>query len=92
MKPRHWITLAVVSLILAGVISCTTQQMARQYGGTDTMNLPKGEKLVTVTWHGNDIWYLTRPMRADENPEVYSLKESSNFGIWQGAVVVRESR
>jgi hypothetical protein len=71
-------------------IGCTQQQVARQYGGTATIDLPAGKKLVTATWKESHFWYLVRNAKAGETPETYEFKESSTFGIMQGTMVLRE--
>jgi len=82
----------VVALVVVALFGCTEQQLARNWGGTDHVELPAGQKLVTLTWHDDDLWYLTRPMRADEEPETYTLSESASWGIVQGEVVFVERR
>lgn len=80
---------AIISICLSG---CTKQDMAKEWGGTYTMNLPKGEKLMEVTWKDTNLWYLTRPMQDDEEPETYTFREDSEFGIWEGTVIIVESK
>lgn len=80
---------AIIAICLTG---CTEQDMAKEWGGTYTMDLPKGEKLMEVTWKDTDLWYLTRPMRDDEEPETYTFREDSEFGIWEGTVIIVESK
>lgn len=54
--------------------SCSENQIAKQYGGNMRIELPPGQKLITVTWKDeSDIWYLTRPMNSDEFPETYTF-------------------
>jgi hypothetical protein len=79
-------------VVLASAVGCTQQQMAKQWGGTTTETLPKGQKLITITWKESHLWYLTRPMHSDEQAETYSFKESSNWGVMQGTVLVVESK
>lgn len=78
--------------ILAVMTGCTANQMAKSYGGTATISVPKGQKVVSATWKESNLWYLTRPMRQDEQPETLALRESSSFGMMQGVVVLQESR
>ena len=55
--------LFVVAALALVMVSCTDQQRAKSFGGTSTVELPSGEKLVNVTWKGEaDLWYLTRKM------------------------------
>jgi hypothetical protein len=80
----------IATLLL--LASCTENQRAKSFGGTSTMNLPKGEKLVNVTWKGDEIWYLTRPMKSDESPETYTYREESSLGVIEGTVIIKESK
>ena len=50
-----------------GLISCTENSRVKTFGGTGDINLPKGQKLVNTTWTGEQIWYLSRPFRKDED-------------------------
>lgn len=83
-------TIMIAFLIL--LLACTQNQRARQFGGTATINLPANQKLVVATWKNDSLWYLTRPMRADESPESYWFQEDSSFGIMQGTVIFHESK
>ena len=65
---------------------------SRKWGGLMTIVLPKGEKLVDVTWRGNNLWYLTEPMDADYKPKTKIFREDSNLGILEGTVTFVESR
>ena len=78
--------------LLVLVIGCTSQQMAKGFGGSMTVDLPPGQKLVVATWKNSDLWYLTRPMRDGENAEVQSFRESSSFGIMEGVVKFVETK
>lgn len=66
--------------------------MVKSVGGTINVDVPKGQKLIEATWKGSDIWYLTRPMREDEDPETFTLQEDSNLGIIEGKVIFKESK
>ena len=81
----------IICLTLS-LCSCE-QQITRQYGGTTTINLEKGEKLVEVTWKdGGDLWYLVEPMDSDYIPKVKVFKESSIYGVLEGKVVFIENK
>ncbi len=73
---------------------CTENQRARALGGTETINLPKGQKLVNASWKekDNSLWILTRPMREGEDPETWSYKAKSDFGILEGEVIFKETK
>lgn len=71
---------AILAIILSMTAACTQR--------TADVDLPRGQKLVVVTWKGENLWYLTRDMRRGEQPESYTFWESSSFG----GVAIRESR
>lgn len=82
----------LLSSIFVIFTACTENSRAKNYGGTATIDLPKGQKLITVTWKENDLWYLTKPMSATDVPETYSFKQESDFGIISGTVIINESK
>ncbi len=55
------------------IMCCATgcQTATRNFGGTTTLKLEPNEKLEEITWKDDSLWYLTRPMRDDEEPEVH---------------------
>lgn len=85
--------------ILAGVTALTLifaalwqPVAAKNFGGDYTLKLPKNEKLVMITWKGNSLWYLTKPMTEDDIAETYKFQESAEFGIMEGTVTVVETK
>lgn len=79
----------VASLFLTG---CTTQEMAKNFGGDMIVELDPGEKLEMITWKDDSLWYLTRPMRTDEFAETHVFEQSSAWGMFEGTVTVIESQ
>ena len=74
-------------------LSFTSCQMCtRRIGGTSEYTLEPGEKLVEITWKGNNLWFLTEPMDSDYIPKTKTFKESSNFGVLNGKVIVHERK
>ena len=84
------IVLAVLAITL--LTSCTQNQRVKRWGGTGNINLPKGTKLVTVTWKNDQVWYLTRPMTESDIAETYNFQEESSWGIIEGTYVIIESK
>ena len=82
--------LIVIAILAAATASCTQNSRAKSFGGTAKVELPAGTKLVTATWKESQVWYLTRPARPGETPEVLTLHESSSFGVVQGKIVFTE--
>ena len=81
----------IVILMLTTMVCLTGCQSAtRRLGGDITLELDAGLKLEEITWKENSLWYLTRPMRNDENPETHVFKQSSEWGVFEGTVTVIE--
>lgn len=78
--------------LLIGALGLTGCQAAtRSLGGTTTLTLEPNTKLELITWKDDDsLWYLTRPMREDEEAETHTYKQSSNFGVFSGEVIIKE--
>lgn len=90
-------SLLIVALVSSLTISsCTENQKARNYGGTETFDLKPGEKLLNATWKGekgsSNLWYLTRPMLPNEKADTLYFRESSDYGVWQGTVIFIEHK
>lgn len=83
--------LAVVMMLGVSLTGCE-QGMTKSFGGDMTIELEPGLKLETIDWEDDSLWYLTRPMRENEEPETYVLNQSSGFGVFEGTVTIIESR
>lgn len=81
--------LAIIMTIMV-FSACTAQERARNFGGSETVTLEPGEKLEMITWKGDSLWYLTRPMREDETAETHTFKQDSSYGIFEGTVTIIE--
>lgn len=84
----------ILSIILGVflVTSCTENSRVKMFGGTGSIMLPRGKKLITVTWKDTQVWYLTRPMREDDKPETYQFQEESNWGVVEGTYNIIETK
>lgn len=92
MKKKTLLAAMISILSISAVTGCTEQSMAKHFGGDMTVHLEKGQKLEEVTWKENSLWYLTRPLKEDEEPETYVFYEDSNLGIFEGSVTIVESK
>ena len=86
---KKLILLLSISLSL---FSCTENSRVKNFGGEGTFNLPKGQKLVNVTWKETQLWYLTRPMHSNETAETYQFQEESSWGVIQGTFIIVETK
>lgn len=98
MKGTTKIGIALVAVALLAIggmyMFMGSQYITKRIGGTTTIDLPEGKKLVpyTVQWepNGSHIWYLTEDAEAGYKPKEYTFHESSNLGILEGTIVFKE--
>lgn len=85
---KKYTILVILATLL--ISSCTENQRSRSFGGTSTVDIPQGQKLVNVTWKYDSLWVLTRQAKQGEMPETYTFQENSSFGIMEGVVIIKE--
>ena len=85
------IILLIITISIC-LCSCTKQIRTHTYGGDMTINLPAGQELMSVTWEGNHLLYLTRPMASDYVPVTKVFQESFSGGKIRSTVYFKESR
>lgn len=89
MKKIFLLAILSISIYLTG---CTEQERAKSFGGDMTLDLPVNYKLEEITWKDDNLWYLTRPMRDDEEAEVHTFKQDSVFGVFEGTITIIEKK
>ena len=96
---KFFIMVAVIFSLLALLTGCSDaeivgdnrleQTLARDFGGTTIINLEPNLKLEEITLKDDDLWYLTRPMREDEEPETHTFTEKGGLGtVFDGGAVI----
>ena len=85
------IILLIITISIC-LCSCTKQIRTHTYGGDMTINLPAGQELMSATWEGNNLFYLTRPMTSDYVPVTKVFQERSPLGIIRTTVYFKESK
>ena len=81
----------IITCSLLTMLSCTENQRARSFGGTEVINLEEGVRLVNVTWkgkNGSDLWILTK--KDTTVATTYYFNEKSSFGVLEGQVIINE--
>ena len=84
----------VIGAITIGALmyGCTENEMARNFGGTETVELPAGRRLVNITWKGDkgaaNLWVLTK--EDTTKPTTYFFEEKSGYGVMEGKVIIKE--
>lgn len=64
--------------------------IAKKMGGSANITLPDNQKLELVTWKGDNLWILYRPMRDSEEAEDHIYQEDSKFGLLESKLIIRE--
>lgn len=66
------------------LFSCTSNQRAKNWGGSTSVDVPAGEVFVNATWKDANLWVITY------NPaeKAYKMHECSEWGILQGTVTI----
>jgi hypothetical protein len=77
-------------LVWMAVSSCTSNERARKWGGSSTIDLLPGQKLVNVTWKEANLWILTRAAKPGERPETLVFTEDASWGVLNGKITFQE--
>lgn len=72
------------------LVSCTENQVARSFGGTEVINLDAGIRVVNVTWKDEDasLWILSK--KDTTKASTYYFTQKSGFGLIEGQVIINE--
>ena len=80
MKRLIFIAIAALSLV-----SCTDNQRAKHWGGTEEITLKPNEVVLNVTWKESQMWICTK----DTATGVVYFREKSNWGVMEGTVILK---
>jgi hypothetical protein len=75
-------------VLLSAVVvftSCTENQRAKQWGGTEEISLNKNEIVLNVTWKETEMWICTK----DTTTGITYFREKSNWGMMEGTVILK---
>lgn len=75
-------------VLLVGVValaSCTENERARRFGGTEEVTLKPNEIVLNVTWKQNEMWICTQ----DTTTGVTYFREKSSWGVMEGTVILK---
>lgn len=87
MKNKFIVCLVLV-LFVSFLSGCNF--MTKNFGGTTEITLEPNRKLIECTWKDDSLWYLTREMKEDDIAEDYRFDCDSNFGVFEGTVIIHE--
>ena len=90
---KVWIKTIVLAItIFLAIAFSGCNAIARQWGGTTTVDLEPGRKFIDITWKDNSLWVLTKEMNEGDTAETYYFEEDANFGILEGTVIIKEHK
>jgi hypothetical protein len=78
--------LTMVAITLLALASCTDNQRARNFGGTETIKIEPQEKFINITWKQDNLWVIVQ----DTITGTIYAKEKSSFGVMQGKVIIQK--
>lgn len=79
---KKLIFIAIAALTLA---SCTDNERAKNFGGTEQIKLNPNEVVLNVTWKETQMWICTR----DTVTNTVYFREKSNWGMMEGTVILK---
>ena len=78
--------LTMVAITLLALASCTDNQRARNFGGTENIKIEPQEKFINITWKQDNLWVIVQ----DTITGTIYAKEKSSFGVMQGKVIIQK--
>jgi hypothetical protein len=69
-------------ILFALLSSCTDNQMAREFGGKERIEIPKNHVFINATWKDHDLWVVT----VDTTNNITYFSEYSSYGILNGQI------
>ena len=77
--------LIFIAIATLGLSSCTDNQRAKHWGGTEEIQLKPNEVVLNVTWKESEMWICTK----DTVTGVTYFREKSNWGVMEGTVILK---
>jgi hypothetical protein len=77
--------LFVLLSAVAVFTSCTENERAKHWGGTEKISLNKNEIVLNVTWKETEMWICTK----DTTTGITYFREKSNWGMMEGTVILK---
>ena len=84
------ITVPILLLVatMFATTSCTDNQRARNFGGSEKVEIPKGQVFVNATWKDDDMWIVTK----DTSNGDFHFYEKSSWGLIEGDITFTHTK
>lgn len=86
------LTIIILMICICTMSSCTEQGRTRVLGGTSTIDVEPGYRVMMATWKESDLFYMVEEMPDDYVPHDKILVESSSWGVLESTIIFKESR
>lgn len=70
--------------MILSLASCTENQRAKTFGGTEHVKLLSNERFINVTWKNDNLWIIVE----NTTTHKFHAKEYSSYGILEGEVII----
>jgi hypothetical protein len=77
--------LFIIAIVAISTVSCTDNQLAKHFGGTEEIKLKPNEIVLNVTWKDTEMWICTK----DTVTNITYFREKSNWGVMEGTVILK---
>lgn len=75
----------LTGILIFSLFSCTENNRARQWGGTEELTLKKDEVLINMTWKESNLWVQT----LDTTTGIQYFREKSSWGWLEGEIIIK---
>ena len=83
---------SVIALALSTTLFSSCQTITKNWGGDMIINLKPNQKLEEITWEGDSLWYLTRPMTENDIAETHTFQEQADLKAFEVTVTIVETK
>ena len=78
----------IILLISTLLFSCTENSRAKNWGGTETIQLKENEVITNMTWKETNLWVQS----VDTVTGVTHFREKSSWGWIEGEILVKPAK
>lgn len=91
-KIKKFFITSVIALALSTTLFSSCQTITKNLGGDMIINLKPNQKLEEITWEGDSLWYLTRPMTENDIAETHTFQEQADLEAFEVTVTIVETK
>lgn len=77
-----------LAIIFIAFNSCTSNSRAKNYGGSQVIELKENERFINATWKETNLWILVE----DTVTKEFYMREKSTLGIVEGKIIFKSKK